>query len=340
MKKRLFVLSALALFLHATSWAYDFAVVANADSAVTWNTLETNGFGYSELKDNNPILSALDDLGEQHKKFLTETNNLYKTFQALNLNDKEFEPDGIVPKYMALFDNVIADYNMNGNVGEAYNNLMALTRKMYSSPDLIGRIRANADYENFKKKVEDNKTLPQAYKNWLLETNQYYYNDGALDKNGNPTYGEPGKPKREPVDHVGFDGVVERALKFVQPTTGTIQGGYFLTVQGRPVTEIGKSKDGKIYRQNIEGEREAISSENVYDAITALISSDPAIKASLQQDYAYEQYDYGKQQDASSQEGNDENMVVNGITDSNVNCVNDFNAWLKYKIGFIYRPFR
>ncbi len=35
MKKRLFVLSALALFLHATSWAYDFAV-ANADGVTIY----------------------------------------------------------------------------------------------------------------------------------------------------------------------------------------------------------------------------------------------------------------------------------------------------------------
>ena len=102
------------------------------------------------------------------------------------------------------------------NPNDKYLISVKAAGQLLSRPDVIGRIRAQADYDNFVKQTQARNDIDQRTKNWALENNQYTYQD-VKDKYGNIIGGTEWKPNITPVSQVDLSKLGSLALQWAKP---------------------------------------------------------------------------------------------------------------------------
>ena len=194
------------------------------------------------------------------------------------------------------------------NPNDRYLTSIRAAGQLMSRPDVVGRIRAEAEYQNFVKQTQARNDIGQDVKDWALKSNPYQYQDKRDDK-GNIIGGSTWTPNRSPVSTVPLNNIIEQAKKWVNADAG---GGVtdisFIDEQGNPTTDINKGVFGLHYKKN--GKWEKLSEDKLQQAINASIETTPGAKESLQQDYDVAKWKYDNM--TSEQK---KNLVGSDITD-------------------------
>lgn len=191
------------------------------------------------------------------------------------------------------------------------DRLMAATRlagSTFNRPDVIGRIRAQAEYDNFVKQTQARNDIGQDVKDWAIKNNPYKYED-KKDASGRIVGGSTWTANRTPVSTVPLSAIIKQAKDWVNADAG---GGVtdisFIDENGNPTTDINKGVFGLHYKK--DGRWEKLSEDKLQQAITASIEATPGAKESLQQDYDVAKWKYDNMTPEEKK-----NLVGSDITD-------------------------
>lgn len=117
--------------------------------------------------------------------------------------------------------NAAAQY---GDYGAALETATRLAGEISSSPELLGRIRANEQYEKevqTQQARRDRGDISQATYKWWMKNNPYKYQDN-YDNNGNIIGGSIYEPTFRPVNDINWASTAMAAFKMITPFKNSV----------------------------------------------------------------------------------------------------------------------
>lgn len=213
------------------------------------------------------------------------------------------------------------------NPNDRYLTSIRAAGQLMSRPDVIGRIRAEAEYQNFVKQTQARNDIDQRIKNWALETNPYTYED-VRDSSGRIVGGTEWKANNTPVGQVDLSKLGSLAINWAKPDSYKGTKGMFVNSNGELTETFGPDTVDIAYQTDNGWAK--VGKDKLEKAINAAIDMTPGARASIAQDYKVAQWDYNKL--TSEQKSN---IGDSEITDSNGRLLTEkeflakkINPWL------------
>lgn len=249
---------------------------------------------------NQPIIrrnldaysKAIDKMDARHEEAIKQKSALDIAFSQLDVNEAE---DGWKS---ALRDKMQAEIDsaaMFGNYASAYDTAILSAGKLMSSPEVLGRIRANAEYNQYKKTVESRNDIDQVTKDRWLDENPYHYED-KYDDNGNIVGGTSWKPNWNPVTRVDLTDIYTRVKALAAEEAGGSENVQYLDENGNLTTDPSKGFYGMAYKTGTTWKR--LSEQKVRSMFDAIFKQYPNAMESLMQDRDNRIWEYNKTPDA------------------------------------------
>lgn len=205
-----------------------------------------------------------------------------------------------------------------GNYGQAIFDSIQQASKLLTRPDVEGRIKANAAYEEFRKGV-NSANISDDQKQYLLATNPYYYFDRyegeteeeakqnrAQEKElalaGNPVFhnspivgGTSWTPNQNAVAEHDISEVLKSAMEIITADKGKGYSLAFRDLNGNETTEA--NSDGYYYAKR-GSTWERLDASTIEQAMNRIMASNPAYRDSFNRQYDIMKwkYDNGKEQ--------------------------------------------
>ena len=176
------------------------------------------------------------------------------------------------------------------NPNDRYLASIKAAGNIMNRPDVIGRIKAQAEYDNFVKQTQARTDIDQRTKNWALENNQYAYEDIRNDA-GVIVGGTQWKPNITPVGQVDLSKLGTLALQWAKPDGSKGSQATFVDEEGNFTNDISKAVD-VAYNTTTGWTR--LGKDKLMQAINAAIDMTPGARASINQDYDVAVWDYNK----------------------------------------------
>ena len=164
-----------------------------------------------------------------------------------------------------------------GDYSRALDTAVLEAGKAVSSPEVMGRIRANEQYEKAKQAVDNNGNISSLTKQAWTLSNKYHYEDTYDDK-GNIVGGTEWKASWTPVEEVDNLAMMKNAVAMI---------GISSTESSKTTGDSTKTAEGKGSGfQRVRGSSKmALTYNQVKTQLTDVIKNDPKWKASLEQEY-------------------------------------------------------
>lgn len=258
------------------------------------------------MKDFNPIIrqrvspvnleavaNTYRELEQGHQKSIQLASQLQTAMAKLPLNEAEDEwRQNKIQQIRNTLDN-----NLNyGNAAGAYDDLVKAQGDIASDPGLIGRIRAQQDYTAYLNNLNERQDLSEYHKNYYRVTTKYRYNDIYNDK-GQVIGGTKWEPNERPVSNVDMNKIYNEVPKYVSPDGGGYENTTFIDISTGRISNT-YTENSTVARYNsITGKYEILPPEKIRAAIDAAIKANPAIRASLEQDYKIDKWYHSQNPD-------------------------------------------
>lgn len=241
-----------------------------------------------------------------HNEAIKASSELKQAIANLNLNEAE---EGFRQQLVADVENTINNNSTLGDYAASYDDMIKLSGDIISNPGLIGRLKAQQDYQNFINKIEDS-NIPDDYKEYYKAKNKYYYQD-KINQKGQIIGGSKWEPTTSPTNIIPLSEIVDKAIKRVAADSGQSSITQWLDKNGNPTTDISKVFDGAVFN-TITKSWEKLGVDKIRQAIDAMIEQTPGIKESLDQDYNVAEWVH------DNNVAEDKNrLVISDITDKN-----------------------
>lgn len=252
-------------------------ILGKRDLSGLWNMINIRNQRYDEaIKQKSAIDVALGNL-------------------KLNAAEDKWKYD-----YARKIQKRIDDAATMGDYGDALDTAVLEAGKAVSSPEVMGRIRANEAYEKKKQEVEslaNAGTIGGITKERWLAQNKYSYAD-TYDNEGNIVGGSEWKAGWEPVKKVDMSRLVTLAGQLASPkkraasSSSTVKESDEQGI-GSGVTQSGDVSNGQIRsvktgfeRSSGSGyQRETLTKEKIDEVYNQLFALDPDNMNALMQDY-------------------------------------------------------
>lgn len=252
-------------------------ILGKRDLSGLWNMINIRNQRYDEaIKQKSAIDVALGNL-------------------KLNAAEDKWKYD-----YARKIQKRIDDAATMGDYGDALDTAILEAGKAVSSPEVMGRIRANEAYEKKKQEVEslaNAGTIGGITKERWLAQNKYSYTD-TYDNEGNIVGGSEWKAGWEPVKKVDMSRLVTLAGQLASPkkraasSSSTVKESDEQGI-GSGITQSGDVSNGQIRsvktgfeRSSGSGyQRETLTKEKIDEVYNQLFALDPDNMNALMQDY-------------------------------------------------------
>lgn len=205
-----------------------------------------------------------------------------------------------------------------GNYGQAIFDSIQQASKLLTRPDVEGRIRANAEYEEFKKGIMS-ANISDDQKQYLLATNPYYYYDryegeteeeaiqnreqekqlalaGTPIQHNSPIVGGTSwTPNQNAVAEHDISEILRSAMDIITADKGKGYSLAFRDLNGNETTEA--NSDGYYYAKR-GSTWERLDANTIEQAMNRIMASNPAYRDSFNRQYDIMKwkYDNGKEQ--------------------------------------------
>lgn len=182
----------------------------------------------------------------------------------------------------------IQDNTIYGNSFAAIDDIIRKSAEITTDPGLKGRVANNQAYKEYMNNLAKRTDLPESYKDVYRKYNKYYYNP-KYDEYGNEMIGDSWNPVIKETKHIPMTEIYDKALKYTAKRKGQSEKYTWLDENGNPTA----AGFGTAYFYNkATAEYEAVTKEDLYKSIQAIIAGDAEIAASLNQDFfiAKDQY--------------------------------------------------
>lgn len=257
--------------------------------------------------DLNTLGKTYDTLEQGHKEAVKAASDLEVTMANLDLNEAESEWR---QQKINEIKETVAENTIYGNSYAALDDIIAKAGNLASDQGMIGRLQAQKDYKAFREKVENDKTLPQDYKDYYLENNPYHYED-TYDKNGNIIGGTKWTPNSSPTAIVPLSQLVVQGISIAAKESGGGTMTRWLDSNGKVTTDPSKAFDGEVYN-NTTNQWERLSREKIWQGINSMIASTPGAIESIKQDYNVARWRHNK-----AVQANNNKPFASDVSDNN-----------------------
>ena len=271
------------------------------------NTVQFIQRDYIPKVDLETLNKSYNTLEQGHKEAVKAASDLEVAMANLDLNEAESEWR---QQKINEIKQTVADNTIYGNSYAALDNIIMQAGNLASDQGMIGRLQAQKDYKAFKERVENDKTLPQDYKDYYLENNPYYYKDN-YDKQGNIIGGTKWTPISNPTNVVPLNSLITQGIQWAAKEKGGGNMTRWIDSNGNITSDPTKAYDGEVYNTTTNS-WERLSREKIWQGIRASIESTPGAKESLKQDYDVAIWKHSK-----NVKQNNNKPVVSDVTDDN-----------------------
>lgn len=257
--------------------------------------------------DLNTLGKTYDTLEQGHKEAVKAASDLEVTMANLDLNEAESEWR---QQKINEIKETVAENTIYGNSYAALDDIIAKAGNLASDQGMIGRLQAQKDYKAFKERIENDKTLPQDYKDYYLENNPYHYED-TYDKNGNIIGGTKWTPNSSPTAIVPLSQLIVQGISIAAKESGGGNMTRWIDSNGNITTDPSKAFDGEVYNTTTN-QWERLSREKIWQGINSMIASTPGAIESIKQDYNVARWRHDKEVGA-----NGNKPFESDVTDAN-----------------------
>ena len=257
--------------------------------------------------DNSKLMEsrrvALEEIDKQNVAAQNAASQLSSVIGALDFHESEqpYKAE-LVNQYDNMVNNALEKY---GTLRFAMNDIMAKSRELSTSPEVLGRIKTNEQYKEWEKSIEERKDISQDVKDYTIAMNPYKFEleeETVKDGNGNVVLNEDGTEKKKIVGYKDFKGtdpttqysnldINKNIMAVLNPdvTSGSSIKMYYTDAYGnrQETTDFNKAE----YYIDRSGREEKLSDGKIANAVF-LTLNDPQIDASLRQDYKVSAYKY------------------------------------------------
>ena len=257
--------------------------------------------------DNSKLMEsrrvALEEIDKQNLAAQNAASQLSSVIGALDFHESQqpYKAD-LVNQYDNMVNNALEKY---GTLRFAMNDIMAKSRELSTSPDVLGRIKTNEQYKEWEKSIEERKDISQDVKDYTIAMNPYYFElekETVRDSDGNVVLNEDGTEKKKVIGYKDFKGadpttqysnldINKNIMAVLNPdvTSGSSIKMYYTDAYGnrQETTDFNKAE----YYIDRSGREEKLSDGKIANAVF-LTLNDPQIDASLRQDYRVTAYKY------------------------------------------------
>ena len=262
---------------------------------------------YTPSIDLNTLGNTYNTLEQGHKEAVKAASDLEVTMANLDLNEAENE---YRQQKINEIKQTVADNTIYGNSYAALDDIIMQAGDLASDQGMIGRLQAQKDYKAFREKVENDKTLPQDYKDYYLENNPYYYKD-TFDKNGNVVGGTKWSPTKSPTAVVPLSQIVVQGISIAAKEHGGGSVTRWIDENGKVTTDPTKAFDGEVYNTSTNN-WERLSREKIWQGINSMIATTPGAAESIKQDYDVARWRHNK-----AVQANNNKPFASDVTDNN-----------------------
>ena len=246
-------------------------ILGKRDLSGLWNMINIRNQRYDEaIKQKSAIDVALGNL-------------------KLNAAEDKWKYD-----YARKIQKRIDDAATMGDYGDALDTAVLEAGKAVSSPEVMGRIRANEAYEKKKQEVESRNDISDLTRQRWFDQNKYHYED-TYDNEGNIIGGTEWNAGWSPVSRVEITKLAQAAAQIAAPYKGSTStsksGQSSITDQNGLYGEKG-SKSGSTMLSKSGGSSRSSSysyqrlpEEKIREVFNTLWKADNQAMLSLEQDY-------------------------------------------------------
>ena len=257
--------------------------------------------------DNSKLMEsrrvALEEIDKQNLAAQNAASQLSSVIGALDFHESQqpYKAE-LVNQYDNMVNGALEKY---GTLRFAMNDIMAKSRELSTSPEVLGRIKTNEQYKEWEKSIEERKDISQDVKDYTIATNPYKFElkeEVVRDSNGNVVLNEDGTEKKKVVGYKDFKGddpvtqysnldINKNIMAVLNPdvTSGSSIKMYYTDTYGnrQETTDFNKAE----YYIDRSGREEKLSDGKIANAVF-LTLNDPQIDSSLRQDYRVTAYKY------------------------------------------------
>lgn len=240
-----------------------------------------------------------------HQEAIRAASNLRASIAALPMNESE---DGFKAQLLNEIENTIANNTIYGNSYAALDDITKQTGDIASDMRVTGRIRSQQDYMDYVNKINNDTTLPQAYKDYYLENNPYHHED-YYDNNGKVIGTSKWIPNSNPTTIIDKSKFIAQGIQWAAEESGQGNVTRWLDANGRVTTDPSQAVDGEVYNTTTYS-WERLPKEKILQGIYAAIDATPGGRESLKQDYDVAVWSHKKNVAA-----NNGKPIISDITD-------------------------
>ena len=242
-------------------------------------------------EDLSGLWKMIDTRNERYREAIKQKSAIDVALGNLKLNAAE---DKWKYDYARKIQKRIDDAATMGDYGDALDTAVLEAGKAVSSPEVMGRIRANEAYEKKKQEVESRNDISDLTRQRWLDQNKYHYED-TYDNEGNIIGGTEWNAGWSPVSRVEITKLAQAAAQIAAPYKGSTStsksGQSSVTDQNGLYGEKG-SKSGSTMLSKSGGSSRSSSysyqrlpEEKIKEVFDVLWKADNQAMLSLEQDY-------------------------------------------------------
>ena len=270
-----------------------------------------NSYGGSSVRRRTPIGMNINAFADAVVRLDSKYQDMAKQQSAIDMAIAQLPVNAAEDAWrMGVADEIRNQINSVDNPNDRYLTSIKAAGQLMSRPDVVGRIRAEAEYQNFVKQTQARSDIDQRTKNWAIETNPYSYSD-TRDGSGRIVGGSQWKPTNTPVANVNLSDIATKALSWVKPNANTNSKTTFIDANNNPTDDITKAAAiGYITETGVV----SLGEDKLKQAIDAALSTTPGAMSSINQDYNIALWEYNKLSEEEKK-----NFIGNNVVDSNGN---------------------
>lgn len=253
--------------------------------------------------DLNVLARTYNTLEQGHQQAIQTKSQIDAQLAQLDLNEAE---DAWRQEQLNKVRNALTENMQYGNAYSSLDDIVGTYGDITSSPEMIGRLRAQQDYKAYMNNLDKRTDLSEDYKNYYRTVNKYNYQD-ITDKNGNVIGGSKWTPIDKEVSEIPMNQILNQALQWAAKEQGGSSQTRWLDANGKVTDDITKSVTGEIY-SHTKGDWQRLSKAKLAEAVKAVIENTPGAKASLEQDYKIAKWKYD--QNGSNPDITDKNGIL------------------------------
>lgn len=233
------------------------------------------------------------ELEQGHQRAVQFESALKTEMAKLDLNEAE---DAWRQQKIDGIRTTLSENTKYGNAAGAVDDLVRAQGDIFSDPALLGRLRAQQDYKTYIDNLDKRTDLSEDYKNYYRARTKYNYQD-ITDDNGKVVGGTKWQPNERPVSQIDMNEVFTTALKYVSPDSGTYENTMFLDSNTGKTSKTYTPGAELVRLNTVTNSYEKLGADKLQAAVKAAMNANPAIKASLEQDFKIDKWKHEQNPD-------------------------------------------